>query len=324
MSVLLIFIDGLGIGEDNSHVNPCANNAFTLFNIVKSDIPKKPLPYGGSMVSIDATLGIEGLPQSATGQTALLTGVNSARILGYHKQGFPNNKLRDILRENSVLKKVVEQEGKAAFLNAFRPRFFQYRIEEIVSKLSVTTVANWVAGLSFFALQDVVDRRALYQDFTNIDLIARGFKMPVFTPHEAGEILASEAQKFDFCLYEYFKTDHAGHSQNMNRATEEIVKLEEFLMSLLSRIDLDQNTLIVTSDHGNIEDLSVRTHTKNKVPAMVWGSNVIQAERLHSLTDIVPFILERIEYMSRSETKENKNVGSTLEFYHGKEVIPCQ
>ena len=99
MSVLLVFIDGLGIGEDNSQINPCANNAFTVLKNVKGDIQPKPLPYGGIMVPLEATLGIEGFPQSATGQTTLLTGVNASEVLGYHKQGFPNKILRVILRE---------------------------------------------------------------------------------------------------------------------------------------------------------------------------------------------------------------------------------
>lgn len=325
VSVLLVFIDGVGIGEDNPQRNPCANNAFIIFNNVINDVPAKPLPHGGTMVPIDATLGIEGLPQSATGQTTLLTGVNAAQVLGYHKQGFPNKKLRDILKEESILKRITESGGHAAFMNAFRPRFFRYKTEEIISKLSVTTVANWAAGLPFFTLQDVIDKEALYQDFTNIDLIARGFNMPIYSPQQAGEILACAAREYDFCLYEYFKTDHAGHSQNMNRATEEIVKLEEFLNALLSHIDFDRCTLIVTSDHGNIEDLSVRTHTTNKIPAMIWSSKVRHFDdTIKSLTDIVPFILNILDKTSHPESDRNMVQGSTLEFYHGKEVIPCQ
>jgi 2,3-bisphosphoglycerate-independent phosphoglycerate mutase len=325
LSVLLIFIDGIGIGEDNPQRNPCANNAFVILNNVRNDGPTKLLPYGGIMVSVDATLGIEGLPQSATGQTTLLTGVNAAKVLGGHKQGFPNKKLRDILKEKSILKRVTESGGHAAFMNAFRPRFFRYKTEEIISKLSVTTVANWVAELPFFTLQDVIDKKALYQDFTNIDLIARGFQMPVYSPQQAGKILACAAREYDFCLYEYFKTDHAGHSQNMNRATEEIVKLEEFLKALLSHIDFDRCTLIVTSDHGNIEDLSVRTHTANKIPAMIWGSHTRHLkDTIKSLTDIVPFILNILDTGSHPESNRDMIQDSTLEISHGKEVIPCR
>jgi 2,3-bisphosphoglycerate-independent phosphoglycerate mutase len=324
VSVLLVFIDGLGIGEENPHINPCANNAFTVLHNVKGDVHAKPLPHGGVMVSLEATLGIEGLPQSATGQTALLTGENASKVLGYHKQGFPNKTLREILMEKSILKKVSESGQRAAFMNAFRPRFFQYHIEEIISKLSVTTVANWAASLPFFTLQDIIDRRALYQDFTNLDLIERGFNMPIYTPQQAGEILALEAPKYDFCLYEYFKTDHAGHSQDMDRASKEIAKLEAFITTLLNHIDFDQCTLIVTSDHGNIEDLSVRTHTKNKVPAMMWGSQITQIEyRLRSLTDIVPFVLDVLDKKFRSERKKETRQGSKQQIYHGKEVIPC-
>lgn len=324
MSVLLVFIDGLGIGEDDPQVNPCANNAFTVLNNVKGSGQTQSLPRGGIMVSLEATLGIEGLPQSATGQTTLLTGENAAKVLGYHKQGFPNKTLRDIIGEKSILKKVTDLGLKAAFINAFRPRFFQYRTEEIISKLSVTTVANWSAGLPFFTLQDIIEKKALYQDFTNVDLVERGFSMPIYTPRQAGEILASEAQRYDFCLYEYFKTDHAGHAQNMDRAYKEIAKLENFINTLLCFIDLDQCTLIVTSDHGNIEDLSVRTHTKNSVPAMIWGSHLTPDEdTLHSLADIVPFILNLHDLKYQSECKEEIRQGSKHQFCCRKEVIPC-
>ena len=324
MNVLLVFIDGLGIGEMDPRINPCVDESLRILSTVKGIPCGRSLPDGGLVVPIDATLGVKGLPQSATGQTALLTGVNAARVLGYHKQGFPNAQLREILGQKSILKAVVGMGRKAAFVNAFRPRFFQYRTEEILSMLSVTTVANWVAHLPFFTLQDVTDGRAIYQDFTNRDLIERGFDVPECTAQKAAEILARAANEYDFCLYEYFKTDHAGHSQEMDRAKREIVKLESFLSALLSHIDLARTVLIVTSDHGNIEDLSVKTHTRNEVPAMIWGMDVTHRERrLESLTDIVPLVFAALEEKPLSERMKNRVDGSKREPYRGKEVIPC-
>ncbi|MFQ6091975.1 MAG: peptidase [bacterium] len=324
MHVLLVFIDGLGIGESDPQINPCADETLRILNNVKEACCGRVFPRGGMMIPLDATLGVEGLPQSATGQTALLTGINAAKVLGYHKQGFPHGRLRNILRQRSILKTVVEMGKKAAFINGFRPKFFEYRIKDIISTLSATTVANWAAGLPFFTLQDVIDGKAIYQDFTNRNLIDRGFDMPTYTPQQAGEILAHAAQEYDFCLYEYFKTDHAGHSQDMGRAKEEIVKLEDFLNALLSHIELDRFLLIVTSDHGNIEDLSVRRHTRNEVPAMIWGMDTTPlGDSFRSLTDIAPLILAALGEEPLAETEKRVRQDSKLQSYRRKEVIPC-
>ena len=122
--VAFIFIDGLGIGRDDPQVNPCRGELLPVFNPITEGSSGKILPHGGVMIPLEATLGVPGLPQSATGQTALLTGVNAAQELGHHKQGFPNAQLRHILRQKSVLKMAREMGKSAAFINAFRPAFF--------------------------------------------------------------------------------------------------------------------------------------------------------------------------------------------------------
>jgi bisphosphoglycerate-independent phosphoglycerate mutase (AlkP superfamily) len=72
-----------------------------------------------------------------------------------------------------------------------------------------------------------------------------------------------------------------------------ISKLAAMIRSLLARLDLDQTTVILTSDHGNIEDLSTRNHTLNAVPTIVWGNERQRvANRVQSLADITPAILE--------------------------------
>jgi bisphosphoglycerate-independent phosphoglycerate mutase (AlkP superfamily) len=151
------------------------------------------------------------------------------------------------------------------------------------------------AGLPFFAIEDLVARRAVYQEFTNELLIEKGFEAPIFEPAEAGEILAKSAMSYDFCLYEYFQTDGAGHSRSKDRALGEIRKLDEFLLALLRHTDLRKMSILITSDHGNIEDLSVATHTRNPVPVLLWGALARQAPRIKSILDIVPFVLEALK-----------------------------
>jgi len=290
MRVVLLFVDGLGIGRKDRDINPCTRSPCGLLANFQGE-NSGALPFDGYCCGLDVTLGVKGLPQSATGQTALLTGVNAARLLNRHLNGFPNKRLREILLAHSILKKVCEMGKRAAFLNAYRPIFFNLD-RETQLRLSATTVANLAAELPFFTLEDVVQGRSLYQDFTNWDLIQRGFEMPIYSPQEAGEILAQESEKYDLCLYEYFKTDAAGHSQEFDRAVEEIQKYEAFLKAFLERVDRERTLIIVSSDHGNVEDLSVKTHTRNPAMTLVWGKGARKLkEKLQSIVDIAPLIL---------------------------------
>ncbi len=293
MKVVFIFIDGLGIGKQNRDTNPCAHDETGIFRIFQEQ-KKSVLPFDGQATGLDATLGIVGLPQSATGQTALFTGINAAALIGRHLSGFPNQALRQILLNHSVLLQVKQLGKRAAFINAFRPLFFSLP-EELILRLSATTIANYAAGLPFFGIEDIFTRRSIYQDFTNNDLRERGFKLPIFSPEGAADILATAADNYDFLLYEYFKTDQAGHTQEMSRAVAELQKLGQFLLRLLSKVDLKQTVVIVSSDHGNIEDLSTKSHTTNPAMTMIWGEYRGESfRRLSAIHEMTPFILSQI------------------------------
>jgi hypothetical protein len=102
------------------------------------------------------------LPQSATGQTALLTGVNAVAAIGRHLNGFPSKTLKEILYERSILKTLTEAGCKVAFINVFNPIFFDAIEQNLKFRASVTTVANMAASLPFFRIEDMVERRAVY------------------------------------------------------------------------------------------------------------------------------------------------------------------
>jgi hypothetical protein len=247
-------------------------------------------------VPADACLGVEGLPQSASGQTALLTGVNASKMLGRHLPGYPNEILRNVLRENSVFKRLTEAGLRAAFANAYRPLFFKLK-ETTRWRLSATTVSMLSAGLPFFSTDQLGEDKCLYHDFTNEALIARGIDAPRRTPDQAGRVLKKISDSYDFTLFEYFMTDRAGHSRDMETALAELRKLDAFVTSLLESIDTENTLLLLASDHGNIEDLSTRRHTLNPVPAIIIGNPDHRAQfsaGLSSLSDIAPAITRLI------------------------------
>ncbi|HEY8228531.1 MAG TPA: sulfatase-like hydrolase/transferase [Pyrinomonadaceae bacterium] len=287
-SVLLFFIDGLGIGERRPS-NPFDRlpDAEPLA-VFRDESPRAIL--GGIVVPTDPRLGVEGRPQSASGQTTILTGINAPLTLGYHKQGFPNKALLEIIQEHSIFRQ-LKKAGVAdiTFANAYTSRFFDSRPRWV----SATTAAVEAAGMSFRTVDDLVRGNAVYQDFTNRLLIERGQAVSERSPMEAATALANIAAKHQFTLYEYFITDKIGHAQDMPSAKMVLTELASFIRHLLRTLDLKRTTVILTSDHGNIEDLSSRNHTLHDVPTIVWGSEREQvARRIKTLVDITPTIVD--------------------------------
>ena len=138
----------------------------------------------------------------------------------------------------------------------------------------------------------MLGREAVFHDFTNASLRARGFDVPLFSPLEAAEILASFQAEYRFILYEHFITDKIGHDMDRKKAQDHLPRLAEFIRETLTRLDLDNTTFILTSDHGNIEDLSVRNHTLNDVPTIIWGRNrQLIATQIRDLTDVAPAVI---------------------------------
>lgn len=286
-TVILFFIDGLGIGDADEH-NPLyeIKNLEPLANFKEKN---SSVIFKGILKPTDPRLGIEGRPQSASGQTTILTGINAPKSLGFHKQGFPNEALREIIRENSLFLQLKNQGiEETVFANAYTPQFFT----EKPRWKSATTVAVESAGIQFRKLSDLLGKKAIFHDFTNETLQARGFDVPLFSPLEAAEILADLAENHRFVLYEHFITDKIGHDRDFAKARIHLPLLAEFIRESLKKIDLETTTFILTSDHGNIEDLSVRNHTLNDVPTIIWGRKREEvAEKINDLADITPAVI---------------------------------
>jgi hypothetical protein len=288
--VLLFFIDGLGIGARGPE-NPLdgLEAAEPLAHFPGESLETI---HDGIVVPTDASLGVEGRPQSASGQTTILTGVNAPALLGYHKQGFPNAAMLEIIGEHSIFLQLTQAGIEpVTFANTYTQRFFDERPRWI----SATTAAVEAARLPFRKISDLKAGHAVYQDFTNQMLIDRGEDVTMRTPEEAGSVLATIVSHNRFTLYEYFITDKIGHAQNMEAARSTLRALALMIRTLLTKIDLSETSVILTSDHGNIEDLSSRNHTLNRVPTIVWGARRKEiASRITSLADITPAIVSTL------------------------------
>jgi hypothetical protein len=284
--VILFFIDGLGIGEHGEYnplsfvgnIEPLSVYNGNLNNVFQD----------GIVAQTNPRLGVDGRPQSASGQTTILTGINAPKVLGYHKQGFPNEKLREVIKENSIFLRLDKLGiGPNVFVNTYTPQFFS----GTPRWKSATTCAVEASSLQFRRIPDLLGRKAIFHDFTNAALRDRGFDVPAFSPVDAAEILASFQKDYRFVLYEHFITDKIGHDMDHEKARSHLPMLAQFIRETLNRLD-PNTTFILTSDHGNIEDLSVRNHTLNDVPTIIWGREQDKtAKGIKDLTDIAPAIV---------------------------------
>ncbi|MCR4397848.1 MAG: hypothetical protein NUV93_02690 [Firmicutes bacterium] len=302
MKVLLVFVDGLGIGRDDRAVNPLISAEIPLLRGLMPGTIAASGPfsvYGREPValSLDATLGFPGLPQSATGQTALLTGLNAAAAAGGHVNGRPTAKLKALLEGHSVYKRLLAAGKSVTFINAYRDESFEM-MRDGTYPASASTVAALGAGLRLRTVQDVVEGRAVYHDITSRSLVERGYPVTEIHPRTAGAIAASIAGCHDLSVFEFFLTDMAGHRRDMNLARRVLERLDAFMGGVLEnafRTGTEEMCVVLTSDHGNVEDLSTPDHTRNPVPAVFVG---VPAEmrprlsRMESITDVSAAIVE--------------------------------
>ncbi len=302
MKVLFLFLDGVGLGEDRPECNPLARAAMpTLRSLLDGRrLLRGDAPYHGkdaSLLALDASLGVDGLPQSATGQAALLTGVNVPAQLGYHYGPKPNPEVAAYLNGQTIFSRLRARGYRAALLNAYPPRYFQ-AIQSGRRLYSAIPMAVTGAGYPLFTHEDLMAGRALSADFTGQGWRDHlGFQnVPLLAPEKAGHRMASLAEEYTFALFEYWASDYAGHRQDMAWACRQLETIDRVLAGLLEAwAGREDYLLLLTSDHGNMEDLSTRRHTANPVPCLLIGAKAVRnasLERLHDLTDIVPFLLE--------------------------------
>ncbi|MBI4427829.1 MAG: metalloenzyme [Ignavibacteriales bacterium] len=276
MRVLLLFLDGVGIGKKDRKFNPFFEARLpNLQKLLGGSIPhalqKHISSKSAECIPVNATLGVAGLPQSGTGQTAIFTGVNGSKIFGRHFGPYPPSALRPIIEEKNIFRRLKDRGLSVAFANAFPQRFFDYT-NSGTRRLTVTTLSCMMSGVPLRAADSLRKNEAVSAEFTREKWKELGHgDVPPISAETAGRHFWEIAVQHDFTLFEYWLTDHAGHSQKMNFAVETLEKFDDFLGGLLSLFDDKRSLLVMISDHGNLEDLSTKSHTRNQVPCIVAG-----------------------------------------------------
>lgn len=293
----MIFIDGVGIGEQDYEFNPFLKYGFKIFNKIFKKTPHKQNQYlekdGMYIFPSDARLGVEGLPQSGTGQVSIFCGINAPKFVGKHFGPFPYSTTIPIIKEQNIFKTYQDFGKSAYFANAYPKVFFDY-LKSGKTRLSTTSLCCRLTGMKLNSVTELRQSKALTAEITNERWNRKlKYQLKVISPETAARRLLRITGKHDFTLYEFFHTDHLGHG----RITEEFESiynnLDRFLYTILSELNKDEITLVVCSDHGNFEDLSVKTHTMNPALTITAGKKARElAESIKDLTEIKPTIIK--------------------------------
>lgn len=287
MKLLLFFIDGLGLGE-NAESNPARLflDGIAGFPFVKESAP---IEFNkGVLLSADATGGVPGLPQSATGQATLMCGTNAPALLGYHLTALPNETLVNLVRERNILRLLSEKGISVTASNLYSPEYFSRR-EELQEKrgrnsFPVSALSIRSSGSEFRFLSDYHEGKALFADLTNRALRERGYDIPLIEPEEAAGLMVNILGEADFVFHEYFITDtyaHKGRRDDLKRAINEV---NRFLVSLRKQTDPQETAILVVSDHGNCEDADTADHTRNPVPVLLLSENQTALNAFRGIT----------------------------------------
>lgn len=250
---------------------------------------------GGGFAAADACLGIPGLPQSGTGQTTLLTGVNGAALLGRHFGPWVPTGLRELLAAENLLSRGRAAGHRVAFANAYPSAYLAAAGDGALRRPAAPPLAAWAAG----AL--VRDERALREGSavaSEIDHTAWRARLdpelPAIEAADAGRNLARIAAEAHLTLFAHYATDTAGHRGDHAGAVAALERVDRFLSGLLIELPADC-LLVIASDHGNIEEVGAG-HTTNPVPVITRGPGAGELVReIRSIADLVPKLLALLD-----------------------------
>jgi 2,3-bisphosphoglycerate-independent phosphoglycerate mutase len=312
--ILFLFLDGVGIGPATPELNPFLRARLPVLRELLGGIPtlESPTLSGASgrarSFPLDATLDTEGTPQSGTGQIALLTGLNAARLHGHHFGPWPPVKLRPLLDEENLLRRARRLGHSVVFANAYPSDFPGARNPRLLAAPPLAAAAAGVLDRHGPAL---VAGRAVASEIENT-LWQRYWKdagIPDVTAEAAGENLGRIAGEAELTVFAHYATDDAGHggrgrtkkdpAERMVRGIAALERVDRFLGGLLRTLD-PTTLLLVASDHGNIEDVSGE-HTRNPALGLMVGDGCGGFPALGGIMDVPEGVLGWLSSVRRAE-----------------------
>jgi 2,3-bisphosphoglycerate-independent phosphoglycerate mutase len=294
---LLVFIDGIGVGEGDAAHNPFAAARLPRLRALldgrrpvadELDADGRILSRRAVFVAADARLEVEGLPQSGTGQTSLLTGRNAATAYGRHFGPWVPTPVRPMLAAENLLSRAVAAGAVAAFANAY-PLAGAVADPRIFRRPAAPMLAAQAAGALTRGAAELAEGRAVASSITNERWRERlGDDVPFVTAEQAAATLARIASRAEVTLFAHYDTDYTGHRGTLDAAVAAVERVDAFLGALADSIDPD-TLLVVSSDHGNLEDTRGE-HTLNPVPLLAMGPGREAFADARSILDVAPRI----------------------------------
>jgi 2,3-bisphosphoglycerate-independent phosphoglycerate mutase len=296
--VLFIFLDGVGIGPRDPGVNPFLKaNLPELTRRLGGDVPHlgQPEVEGDSARAfpLDPLLGVDGTPQSGTGQTALLTGENAPALYGRHFGPWVPVALRPLLLQKSLLARAMAMGVPCAFANAYPARFVE---AASTRRPPAPPLAARGAGLLNRHEDALARGEALSSEIVNTAWRIRlGLtRLPEVTPREAGRNLARIVETARLTFFAHYSTDTAGHKKDMGEAVGALERVDSFLGGVLEAVPPGTLT-VLASDHGNIEDIT-SGHTRNPTLALLAGPGSARLRKnLTRITDLPGMVLKHLQ-----------------------------
>ena len=295
MRILTLFLDGIGLGADDERHNPFAVADTPVMRGLSNGrrwLADTGIQHSQRAIFIptDARLDVPGRPQSGTGQAALLTGVNAPQRIGRHYGPKPDAATRAIVNEHSLFKRLRERGKSARLLTAYPPRLHANWRRGKTLRSSIQ-LADYAANGDQFGIDDLRQRRALTAEWTTASW--RGHlglaDLPDYGESAAGQLLSRLALDYDFAMHSHWMTDHIGHRGDLAQGVALLERFDRVLGGVLDDWDDHAGLVVITSDHGNMEDLSTRRHTLNPVPTIVIGARRADFARgYRRLTDFAP------------------------------------
>lgn len=294
--ILFVFFDGVGIGSADPRHNPFfVADVPTLRSLSGGDSPSLERPRGvteeTAWFPLDASLGVEGTPQSGTGQSALLAGLDAGALFGGHFGPWVPVRLRPLLEEGSVLREAASRGSSVAFANAY-PRGWPGPGGS--RRIAGPPLAARGAGVLNRHEDELARGEAVSSEIVNRgwrDILGHAHVPEIEAP-DAGRNLATIAESHALTLYAHYATDTAGHTQDTQQAVAALERVDAFLSGVLEGLS-ERTLLLVASDHGNIEDTRVG-HTRNPVLGLARGPGAAAAAELEDLREVAPFLLDML------------------------------
>ncbi|MDX1416113.1 MAG: hypothetical protein R3293_18090 [Candidatus Promineifilaceae bacterium] len=300
--VHIFFMDGVGLGGPDAEQNPFVSAEMP----VMSELLGREDWYlsGNGMISTsratlvptDANMGVAGLPQSATGQATILTGRNLPQLVGEHYGPKPNTIIRTEIQKGTLFQEVVAAGGSAALLTPYPQGYFE-AINSGKRMYSAVPLSVVSAGLPLLGAEELRRAEAISPEFTGQgwrDFL--GYQdIPIITLSEAGKRISQIAGTYSLSFFEHWPSDRSGHRGSLEDAAAHLEMIDTVIGGILESWADEVGLLIITSDHGNIEEKDHRRHTRNAVPTLLVGEgHAALAERISDLTDIAGVVRQKL------------------------------